>query len=638
MRITLKLGKPLWGLLALTWCLFDLSIATAAPQGSDTSSPGYSFGPVAVEISVRESTGGLLASGAVVRLRGLGVNVEQTEITGEAGAAVFQRVIAGEYEVEVKASGHKTALEQVSVMGVGSTYRFFVYVQPEDATGSEASSAPASAPLMTPKLQGLIDKGLEKMRKKQFEAAAEEFAKAAKLAPGNPDVVYLWGMSYWALQNKDEAKKKFELAISLRPTHAKALVALGELQLVNGDGAEAAKDLEKAFQVDGADWRTHYLLAHAYVKTKELAKAEEHAARSSELAKERGAPVRLLLGKIQFAEGKRADAKQTFEELQRSFPAEPAAKSAAAALESIRKFEAEAAASREASEKTRAVASVAPPAIEVAPVPEDRTWAPPDVDSKEYLIAQSASCKDDELMANAQRRMKQQLANFEKFAATEQIEHIPVDARGVSGASRTKQFSYLVFVKHVNNDFIYLEEMRDGGTDLSEFPTQLATTGLVSMGVALLDKQYQDDFEYKCEGLTQWRGKPAWQIHWIQRQDKPGRILLWRNVRGLYPIALRGRLWISANTFDLLHLETDLRDPVQELELTRDHLIVDYGPVKFENGRKQLWLPWHAEMYMELHGKRYHHKHTLSNYVLFSVDSTHKVAAPKQPPPTPEEH
>ena len=43
-------------------------------------------------------------------------------------------------------------------------------------------------------------------------------------------------------------------------------------------------------------------------------------------------------------------------------------------------------------------------------------------------------------------------------------------------------------------------------------------------------------------------------------------------------------------------------------------------------------LPWHADMYMQLHNKRYHHRHTLTNYALFSVDTDHQISAPKNLP------
>jgi hypothetical protein len=33
-------------------------------------------------------------------------------------------------------------------------------------------------------------------------------------------------------------------------------------------------------------------------------------------------------------------------------------------------------------------------------------------------------------------------------------------------------------------------------------------------------------------------------------------------------------------------------------------------------------------MFMELHGKRYHHKHFLTDYMLFAVDTSNKIARP----------
>ena len=72
---------------------------------------------------------------------------------------------------------------------------------------------------------------------------------------------------------------------------------------------------------------------------------------------------------------------------------------------------------------------------------------------------------------------------------------------------------------------------------------------------------------------------------------------------------------------------------MQSLNLTRDHLLVDYGPVKFVSANTTLWLPLSAEMHMELHGHRYHHKHYLTDYMLFGVDTNHKIGKPKNAPP-----
>jgi hypothetical protein len=76
--------------------------------------------------------------------------------------------------------------------------------------------------------------------------------------------------------------------------------------------------------------------------------------------------------------------------------------------------------------------------------------------------------------------------------------------------------------------------------------------------------------------------------------------------------------------------ETDLREPRKDLELVRDHISIDYGPVQFNKVQTELWLPWNAEIFLDLHGHRYHHRHTLSNYALFGVGTMNKISAPEK--------
>jgi hypothetical protein len=91
-------------------------------------------------------------------------------------------------------------------------------------------------------------------------------------------------------------------------------------------------------------------------------------------------------------------------------------------------------------------------------------------------------------------------------------------------------------------------------------------------------------------------------------------------------------MWIGANSFNIMHLETTLREPVPGLRLKQEQLMVDYGPVRFHSAAAELWLPSQGEMYFDLMGHRYHHKHTLTNYLLFDVDTKNKIKAPLPPP------
>lgn len=563
-----------------------------------------------------------LPGNAFVKLSSNFSGLHLTAPTQDGSTATFPNIQNGEYDIEVNSTGYKTATEHASVLTGGGNYQVFVYMHP-DSEASPGNSAPGGAPVASPHLQSEIDKALDKLRRQQYDAARLHLEKAARMAPGNPDVQYLLGLLEYRQQHFDAARAKFEAALSIYPTHARSLIALGELLLRTGEPALAARNLEKAYQINGADWRTHLLLANAYAAQKDYEKAALHASRAAELAKNDSAGAKLLLGRIRAAQSKNEDAKQAFEAVIRDFPADPAAAQAKLELAALEKPISAA--------KVVSTATPAPEAIAISSLPLlVRAWAPPDVDSREYPVAPDVSCSEQDVLQKTQLRTTQQLTNFEKFVATEHIEHQEIDANGNAGTLRTHDFSYLVFVRRPKKGYVFLDEERDGGENLASFPTSLASKGLVALGVYLFDPQYEPDLAYSCEGLGQWRGQPAWQIHFEQRAEVPSRIRTWRNGRGVFPVPIKGRVWVAANAYDVLHIETDLREPQRPIELTRDHLIIDYGPVQFEHGKMSLWLPWYAELYMELHGKRYRHRHTLTNYALFSVDTTHSVSAPKE--------
>jgi TolA-binding protein len=597
---------------------------------------------VSVVVSVREFGGAPLQGNAVVKLSSDFSGVHLTAPAQDGGNASFPPVRAGEYQIEVSCAGYKTKTEPTDVMPSYSSYNVFVYMQSESA--ADNLGAPPTATTMSPKLQSEIDKAAAKMRQQKYDEARQHFEKAVKMAPGNPDVQYMWGMLEYYQQHYDAAQTRLETAISINPSHERALVTLGEIQLREKKDAQAAQTLEKAFLVNGADWRTHYLLAFAYADEKEFAKAETHAQRAADLGgKEHSPQARLLLGRILSSEGKLADARKSFDGVIRDFPADPAAKDAKSALVALDKAtESPAANVVAASATSNAAASPSSaggvsPGVNASPQPPPtppvslRPWAPPDVDAKEYVVAPDVACSLDTVLQRTQTRTMKQIANFEKFVATEHIEHQDIDLNGNPGQVKSKDFTYLVFIRKQKKGSLLLDEERDGGENLSQFPTSLATHGLVGLGVFLFDPEYQNDVTYRCEGLSEWRGQAAWEIRFEQKRDVASRLMTWRNNHGVFPVALKGRAWISSSTYDVLHLESDLRDPISQLELDRDHLAIDYGPVNFDHGKTSLWLPWYAEMYMQLHGKRYHHRHTLTNYALFSVDTDHQINAPKAP-------
>jgi tetratricopeptide (TPR) repeat protein len=619
-----RLAFILLGLLTTSASVYGQRTPSTGGQGPS----GYNAPqPVSVRVNVRDARGTPLTVPAMVHLYTTVGSFDRTLPTRDGSAAEFSGVFPGQYQIEVRCVGYTSASEQLSVASFGPDVPVFIYIRSESDIVTTGS--PASGVVITPKLQAEMDKGFDAMRKEQYEAAKNHFAKAVKIAPSNLDVLYLLGTAELALHQTDLARQDFEAVLKLNPGYEKALLAVGEMQLQSGDTAGAISTLEKAYDVNGAGWRTHLLLASAYAKAGRLEDAEKHAQRAATLAKEKGAYPIFLLGEIQDAEGKSAEAKATWELVVAQFPNDAIA---AKAKEKLAQ-----ATAKPASDAKNEAANLPPPPLPVVPLSPvvERPWAPPDVDSMEYRLASDAPCKSDEVLARAQHRMSVQLENFEKFTATERIEHQQIDRYGMPGPALTREFSYIVFVHPFKEHSVYLEESRNGNSDTTAFPTSLATIGLNGLGVSILQPANQKGFIYTCEGLTSVRGEAAWQIRFQENTATAGftGVREWRKKGMLYDIPIKGRIWVASSSFDLLRVETDLIAPIDKLELSRDHLTVDYGPVSFQNGSAKLWLPWTAEMYMELHGKRYHHKHLLTDYMLFEVDTSNKIHKPKQPPP-----
>src|SRR5271165_3142518 len=339
--------------------------------------------PAQVNVNVRDSRGMPVEVPALVHLSSSVKNFDMTQPTREGAVATFPSVSPGEYEMEVRCAGYISSAEHLSIYSNGSEYPVFVYLNREGE--SAKSPVPPSGTTMTPKLQSEIDKALDALRKQQYETARDRLVKAEKMAPANPDVLYLLGMADLGLKDQVNARKQFERVLSLYPSNERALLALGELQLRAGETSAAITSLEKAFSSNGANWRTHLLLASAYAKAGNLTEAESHAGRAAALAGAKGASILVFLGDLQLSDRKPAEAKKTWERVIAEFPGDPAATFAKHKLERL------AAAPLAVEQPTADLPLPVLPKI-VLPPPVEHPWAPPSVDDKEYNLAPGVSC------------------------------------------------------------------------------------------------------------------------------------------------------------------------------------------------------------------------------------------------------
>jgi len=202
----------------------------------------------------------------------------------------------------------------------------------------------------------------------------------------------------------------------------------------------------------------------------------------------------------------------------------------------------------------------------------------------------------------------------DRYTATEVLHQEDVNATGYADPVADLSFNYLASVREIKNKYgvsLDVQEYRNGSTGTEMFPNQMASLGLPSI-VLIFHPILLKDFDMKCEGLSRASGGFAWQIYFRQRADQESRIRRYRTGGHVFAIALKSRAWIDANTFQVTRLETDLREPHPELRLNSEHLVMEYGPVKFKSRNEELWLPASADYYAILRGQRFHRRHSFT--------------------------
>jgi hypothetical protein len=269
------------------------------------------------------------------------------------------------------------------------------------------------------------------------------------------------------------------------------------------------------------------------------------------------------------------------------------------------------------------------------------TWAPLDVDAEKIELDSSAKCDLAQVIQSASARVEELVQNLDRYTATENLEHSELSPTASKRSRETRKFNYLVEIHQVGTTDLDVEEHRSGWMPTekirgypvrTEFPGDIATVGLPMLAL-IFHPRLQARYEFTCEGLGSWQGQSAWVVHFRQRADQTNSMLTYHVGNRSAPVGLRGRAWIDATTSQIVAMESDILDPVPEIQLTRDHQLIEYGPVRFRSKPLELWLPKSADWYCALKGHRYYRRHTFTNFLLYSVDDKEEIGAPAKRKP-----
>jgi len=262
--------------------------------------------------------------------------------------------------------------------------------------------------------------------------------------------------------------------------------------------------------------------------------------------------------------------------------------------------------------------------------PPDLYWGPPQVDAPLPSVSSTPPCPLSDVLKMAAHRTAELIDHLQNFDAHEQVRYQETDGLGISEMAIADNFDYLVDFG-VQTGPLKIQETRTplAGSDTSHLST-IVDKGLPVLAL-IFYPELQRDYEMHCEGMTQWNSQPAWVVHFRQVDGMRPRTLSISNAANTFPVSLKGRAWIAADSGEIMHLETNLLQGIPIIELRANAVSIDYAPVAFPSRNLNLWLPKSAVAYTDYGKRRTIIEHTFSDFQLFSVRTQQVIGKPKEP-------
>lgn len=468
-----------------------------------------------------------------------------------------------------------------------------------------------------PKARKEYLQGCVALRKRNLDDAVRHFRNAIQYDPKYAAAWVTLGQTLVLQQHNDEARVACEHGSAAEPTYVPAYLCVADIATRTHAWDEALKLSTHAIELDSS----HNFVAYEYhaaanLNLHDLAAAEKSALRALELDKAHREPrLHFLLAQIYEAKSDRAsEARELREYLKYAGNGDDVA----AIQQVLSKLE-----NRLGQPATAVASGETTPAK--MPASSRRSWAPADIDEAVPPVHSDVTCPLPQILKETSRHTQDFITNLQRISASERVEQIDISKDGKSRNSGTQFMNYVAQIEENSLGYPAVTEYRRSSA--GPRPPSLTDTGTVSFAL-IFHPSHLENFDFRCEGLTDLQGSPAWQVHFQERPDESKSFHAMRVGRAVYLPRLKGRAWIATDNYQVVRIETDLVSPIPKIGLQVEHLMIGYAPVDFQTRHVRLWLPESVSLFIGYRGHRYQLKHDFSDFQLFWVDSDETIKDP----------
>jgi tetratricopeptide (TPR) repeat protein len=497
---------------------------------------------------------------------------------------------------------------------------------------SPVVAAPALA--IPPKAKKEYSEACAALKDKKTDSAEMHLRAAVQEYPNYSVAWVTLGQMLAAENHTEDGRNACSQGSAIDPNYVPAYLCLAEIAARGKAWGDVLQLSNRALDIDpSANAISYEYNAAANLRTNKLDDAEKSALRAVSIDKDNSDPrAHFLLAQIYEAKGDLANLIAQLREYLKYAKDPDDVASVTQYLSQVEQSAASAANQAARKEQETPESPSEPPADE----PQGTELASASIPPAGYLSPSAPSseilrpCRLDEVLPKVERRVQEFVENVQRFTATESLVLESFSGSGKATRSAREQYDYVVSIETSIPGMLQVNEFQNSRASFASSEREIVTKGLPAL-VLIFHPYYAGDFAMECEGLTNLNGKPAWQIRFRQREDKPSRIRSYTvgSTGRAYQLNLKGRAWFLASNFQILRLETDLIKPLPEIQLAVDHTSAEYGPVHFRSRGIDIWLPQAADLLCQRKGKWRHERITFSDYFLFAVDHRQELASPK---------
>lgn len=459
-------------------------------------------------------------------------------------------------------------------------------------------------------------KACTSVRKKKYADAEKHLRKSVSESPKYAEAWVTLGQVLREEQRTDEARRACMQGFTVNATYMPAYLCVADIAARERSWDEVLKLSGRAIELDPSTNAVAYEFhAAALLNLHEWTAAEKSGLRAVEIDKNHREPrVHFVLAQIYEAKG---DSLNEVAQLREYLMYADNPGDISVAKQALSQLESHPGKVKDGAHPIDG--SLSDPVQ--ASIPR---WAPAEIDERVPPVISDAPCPLPQILQQTSNRAQDLIESLQSFSANERIEQIDTDKNGKRRLLNTEEVNYVVQIAQNSSGYPRVEEYRSGTTG--------QRAAVIDSGIAasalIFHPTHIGNFDFRCEGLTQLRGSPAWQLHFEESADPNKSFTAIKVGRFVYLPRFKGRAWIAKNNDEILRIETDLVSPIPEIDLQLEHMVIDYAPVEFPKRQVRLWLPEDTAVYLAYRGHRYERTHKFSQFQLFSVDSSESIKGP----------